>query len=235
MQLFLFCSIPWTSIESSEIKVHSQQRKKKGGRENVVTGKLITLLKKGLGERISAINSINHLNDDEDEESLSDSVLFGVRINPELAFNSVEKGPLAELAEESEKFRQFWGDKSQLRRFQDGQICETVYWPAKTAQEKRDILKSIIQFVLEQHAGINCSTITIAHRQLDQSIELPCVKLPHLDNGYGTGEEIALSVVESYNQLAKRLRTVDGIPLTVTGVQGISPALRGTEVRRSPS
>ena len=35
-------------------------------------------------------------------------------------------GPGAEAAAECARFRRFWGNKSQLRRFKDGTTCEAV-------------------------------------------------------------------------------------------------------------
>lgn len=42
---------------------------------------------------------------------------FGLIINPLFAGRMVDKGPPAEDAPASRKFREFWGEKSELRRF----------------------------------------------------------------------------------------------------------------------
>ncbi|CAN0366032.1 unnamed protein product, partial [Laminaria digitata] len=49
----------------------------------------------------------------------------------------VDKGPPAENGPAARKFREFWGDKSELRRFKDGSIVEAVVWKGKGAQRHR--------------------------------------------------------------------------------------------------
>ena len=52
---------------------------------------------------------------------------------------------------QAEEFRQFWGEKSELRRFQDGAICEAVLWTDKTTiNKKRIICSQIVKFILER-------------------------------------------------------------------------------------
>ena len=47
-------------------------------------------------------------------------------------------------------FRKFWGEKSQLRRFQDGSICEAVVWPCKTLSDRRRVCGKVVKHVLER-------------------------------------------------------------------------------------
>lgn len=46
----------------------------------------------------------------------------------------------------------------------------------------------------------------------------------------GTGEEAMVSVVCSYDDLSRKLWNLKELPLTVTAVQGVHPALRYTDV-----
>lgn len=41
---------------------------------------------------------------------------------------------------------------TQLRKFADAQICETVVWPAKTVAERRQIGKQIVKQLMERYA-----------------------------------------------------------------------------------
>lgn len=47
-------------------------------------------------------------------------------------------------------FKEFWGEKSEMRRFQDGSICEAVLWPGKTVAEKRLTCGHVIKHVLQR-------------------------------------------------------------------------------------
>lgn len=46
------------------------------------------------------------------------------------------------------EFRQFWGSRSELRRFQDGAIREAVVWEAESLSEKRLIPHQVVTHLL---------------------------------------------------------------------------------------
>lgn len=46
-----------------------------------------------------------------------------------------------------------------------------------------------------------------------------------------TGEEESLVVVQSYDDLSRKLWRLEGLPLSITAVQGAHPALRYTQVK----
>lgn len=92
------------------------------------TEKLVmAILRKGLDKRIHAILPITNIHEGtfkawntEEQPSASDKVLkIGLILNPEYALDILDKGPQSNLPE-AEEYRQFWGSKSELRRFQDG-------------------------------------------------------------------------------------------------------------------
>lgn len=56
------------------------------------------------------------------------------RLDPTAALRLVDVGPPADDAKAADKFRALWGDKSELHRFQDGKISETVVWEAGPAE-----------------------------------------------------------------------------------------------------
>lgn len=47
---------------------------------------------------------------------------------------------------------------------------------------------------------------------------------------YGTGEGASLYCIDSFNEVGKIIRQLEGLPLTVSSVQGISPVLRYADV-----
>ena len=44
------------------------------------------------------------------------------------------------------KFRQFWGDKAELRRFQDGNIAEAVVWECGPAERHSVVDRSALPY-----------------------------------------------------------------------------------------
>jgi len=47
---------------------------------------------------------------------------------------------------------------------------------------------------------------------------------------YGTGEAASLCCIDNFNDVGKLIRQLEGLPLTVSSVQGISPVLRFSDV-----
>lgn len=47
------------------------------------------------------------------------------------------------------EFRQLWGSRSELRRFQDGAITEAVLWSGSSTCQRRHVLLKIITHLLE--------------------------------------------------------------------------------------
>ncbi|XP_067130001.1 nucleolar protein 6 [Centruroides vittatus] len=156
-------------------------------------------------------------------------VTFGILLNPENYNKTVERGPCADLPEAKE-FRDFWGEKSELRRFQDGVICEAVVWPGKSFSERQRILYHIIAHTLKMHAHVDETSIHYLSNQLDSVLMHRCAPVFEDSIPYRTGEEINLDLLLKYNELSKELRKLKDIPLTVSSVQGMSAALRYCEI-----
>ncbi|KAM6036588.1 nucleolar protein 6 isoform 3-T3 [Theristicus caerulescens] len=149
-------------------------------------------------------------------------LMFGLLFVPEFAASVLEKGPQADHPEALD-FRTFWGEKSELRRFQDGSICEAVVWEADTVCQKRLIPEQIVRHLLKLHMDIPESSICYTGALLESVIRTG-------QEASGTGEEAMVSVVCSYDDLSRKLWNLKGLPLTVTAVQGVHPALRYTDV-----
>ncbi|NWS41074.1 NOL6 protein, partial [Probosciger aterrimus] len=147
---------------------------------------------------------------------------FGLLFYPDFAASMLEKGPQADHPEALD-FRTFWGEKSELRRFQDGSICEAVVWEANTAYQKRLIPEQIVKHLLKLHADIPESSICYMGALLESVIRTG-------KEASGTGEEAMVSVVRSYDDLSRKLWHLKELPLMVTSVQGVHPALRYTDV-----
>ncbi|XP_048705773.2 nucleolar protein 6 isoform X2 [Caretta caretta] len=147
---------------------------------------------------------------------------FGLLLTPEFATSILEKGPEADRPEAAE-FRKFWGEKSELRRFQDGAICEAVVWGAETMCQKRLIPEQIVKHLLCLHADIPESSICYTGAVLESVIRVG-------REPAGTGEEAMVSIVRSYDDLSRKLWNLEGLPLMVTAVQGTHPTLRYTDV-----
>ncbi|XP_043934033.1 nucleolar protein 6 isoform X1 [Protopterus annectens] len=189
---------------------------------------IVSVLLRGLGQRVQLFS---HSLIETPEWAISEDppkhkdikfLTFGLLLNSEFCTIVLDRGPQADNPEAVE-FRTFWGQKSELRRFQDGAICEAVVWQAETMCEKRLIQEQIIQYLLELHADIPSSSLSYVGGLLDSIIKVK-------DEPLGTGEEESVAVIKSYDDLSRKLWNLEELPLTVTSVQGTHPALRYTDV-----
>ncbi|XP_069697257.1 nucleolar protein 6 isoform X2 [Periplaneta americana] len=195
---------------------------------------VLSILRRGLGSRVCnfgiQLPAVQHWPINECPPSPVEFVTLGITLNPEFAFSVLEKGPGANLPEAFE-FREFWGKKSEVRRFQDGSISEAVVWhsgPATLAQ-KRLICKQIVTYLLSEKLDIPVDDgVVYLADQLDTLLEQHTVQPAEFD--YGTGEEAAARVIGALDSLGKQLRQLKDLPLEVSGLQGTSPVFRYSEV-----
>lgn len=155
--------------------------------------------------------------------------LIGLKLNTQKANSVVERGPIANLPEAKE-FRSFWSEKSQLRRFKDGDVCEAVVWSdSKVAiSKKRCIVRDIVHYVFLHKLSISSEKFIYIADQAESVLENPFVVPIGFD--YGTGEAASLCCIDNFNDVGKLIRQLEGLPLTVSSVQGISPVLRYADV-----
>ncbi|MCJ1448730.1 MAG: hypothetical protein MMC23_009247 [Stictis urceolatum] len=62
----------------------------------------------------------------------------------------VDYGPSADETKATASFRNFWGQKSELRRFKDGQILETLVWDQ---DQTTSVLEQILKYIITRHFG----------------------------------------------------------------------------------
>lgn len=144
-------------------------------------------------------------------------VLAGFVNDPEHINRAVDHGPPAEDKKAATKFRRFWGEKAELRRFKDGSILESLVW-AKNAQAS--IPEQIIAYILHRHTGIN------PNRDLDFVGEDFDALLPDSENA-----ALAFGALrEELKTLERHIRDLEDIPLQLKQLSAISASLRSTSL-----
>ncbi|KAK3588803.1 hypothetical protein CHS0354_012016 [Potamilus streckersoni] len=195
---------------------------------------ILKILGKALGKRVRLLQNklISppkwYVTSSPPKVPFTDRLTVGLLLDPEYSSNVLDKGPSADLAEAAE-FREFWGEKCELRRFQDGSICEAVLWAAGgTMSTKRLICSKIVTYVLKKCLGLSKKNLDYIGGQLDDLLHMPIHIKGNLPP-YGTGEEQTLAIMNVYDDLCKILRRLE-LPLTINSIQGTSPVFRHTEV-----
>ena len=151
---------------------------------------------------------------------------IGISLDQRAAYDNLIRGPLANDPVPAKAFRQLWGDLSECRRFPDLNTCEAVHFPAKNLAEKRNIIAVVVEHMMQHHFKIPSHFVRSLSCQVNSFLKprnLPAEE-------YGTGEEALNSIIVSLEELVKKVRQIKKLPLSVSSLQGISPAFRGADV-----
>ncbi|KAH7157184.1 Nrap protein [Dactylonectria macrodidyma] len=146
----------------------------------------------------------------------SDEVYFLVVFESMQMSRQMEHGPPAEEQKDAARFRQFWGDKAELRRFKDGSILECVEWSNKGAVE---ICEEIAAHALKRHLKIVKEELTALGAGLSSIISLT-----HLD------KEAFDAARRSFQTLEHDIRNLEELPLQIRQLSPVSPAARYTSI-----
>ncbi|XP_029059010.1 nucleolar protein 6 isoform X3 [Monodon monoceros] len=139
-------------------------------------GPLTTLLEQGLGSRLHLLAHsrppVSEWDISQDPPKHRDSgvLTLGLLLRPEGLTSVLELGPEADQPEAAD-FRQFWGSRSELRRFQDGAIREAVVWEAASMAQKRLIPHQVVTHLLTLHADIPDTCVHYTGGLLDALIQ----------------------------------------------------------------
>ncbi|KAI0748842.1 Nrap protein [Fomes fomentarius] len=202
---------------------------------NALIAQLTSILRRGLGNRAKAITVLHPSSDNRPLSqalpSSSSVIHLGIILDTEHAFRLVDHGPTAEEqeSERAKQFRDFWGEKAELRRFKDGSITESVVWDVKNAEERAHVPATIVRHLLRRHFAIGADAVSTWQALFDALVKAPeSVRSLYEARGAAMGFKTALS---AFDTLVKHIKALDEqLPLAVLNVSPVSPALRYTEV-----
>jgi U3 small nucleolar RNA-associated protein 22 len=134
----------------------------------------------------------------------------------------VDHGPAAENKKEAASFRQFWGDKAELRRFKDGSILESVVWSQKDISGS--IVEQIVKHLLQRH--ISPKVAESANFSGDSFSHL--ITMGGLNGQSGTTP--FLTLMNSFSTLEKDIRGLENLPLQIRHILAADPQLRYSSI-----
>lgn len=187
--------------------------------------KLYHVLGKALGDRVNLVSmSSSPVNawsiKSKQPKKSNEGVSVGILLNAENVGRIVDHGPAAEEKEESAAFQAFWGEKSELRRFKDGSILESLVW-SEDAEES--IIYQILEYILQRHFGID--EFDFLGDEYDDHLK------QHGDNMLAYSSPVFQSANEAFKDLETSIRGMDEVPLEVRHLAPASSLLRYTAVR----
>lgn len=151
--------------------------------------------------------------------SASCKIWVGVILDPEHALRLVDIGPSSADDKEAKEFRKFWGERSELRRFKDGRICESVVWDFVPPTNRHHIPAIVAEQALKLNLA-NVDEIEWSSKMFDE----PLSKIASSKEGTSPA-----SLLQTLDRLAKRMKDLKEMPLKVNNVQPLSGAFRGTD------
>ncbi|KAK5082436.1 U3 snoRNP protein [Lithohypha guttulata] len=178
-----------------------------------------SILRKGFSDRVRLLHLQTDLKPGWKITSSAPStspakVVVGLLINSEAALRFVDHGPSVEDKEAAEDFRQFWGEKAELRKFNDGSINESLVWSKDSC-----VLEQIVKHLLLRHLKIAPTNIKIS----------PYVQKLQLSDAVPADE--AFTVINTKLQaLVSTLHHLDGLPLPIRSVNAASELMRSTSL-----
>ncbi|KAJ3214881.1 hypothetical protein HK099_006623 [Clydaea vesicula] len=184
----------------------------------------------GLGTRLlqcSVRNSIHKKSWALDATPKMHSTFYvGLKIDQENSLRGVEYGPSAEKIKDVKAFKELWESKSELRRFKDGSIIESVVFENDGTFEGRSMTVSKMAIhLITLHCGIAARDIIIwSGAQFFPFLSLPGKSDVLLPN------KSFKSVMDVFNSFQKKLKNYTTLPLNISTVQPCSPGLRYTSI-----
>ncbi|KAJ1950059.1 U3 snoRNP protein [Linderina macrospora] len=179
---------------------------------------------------------------------------IGVIADATEARRLVDLGPSPDAqADEAARFRAYWGERAELRRFRDGSIrLATVWGESGMPFEKRaQVLPRMIAYLLRRHFAVRSVPSELLQAEDLAVVDKNRPKNAHTsdngetaelfsistsmgrfaqsidDNGVGTFEEAATA----FDELQKEVKEIeDQLPLRVLQLHAVSPGLRYASV-----
>ncbi|KAL1875324.1 hypothetical protein VTK73DRAFT_10108 [Phialemonium thermophilum] len=195
------------------------------GRDWSFGNKVYATIKKALGNRARLVHIRRQPDapswalDNRPGSSRGSRILVGIVFDPVHMSRQVDHGPAAEDKAEAHKFRQFWGEKAELRRFKDGSILETLIW---SSNSPFDLCEEIIRYVVELHLFKEVSTEHLAFYGKGMPALVP-VK--------STDGQLFSAARQFFETLERDIRDLEDLPLHVNQIAPICPELRSASVK----
>ncbi|KAF2033311.1 Nrap protein [Setomelanomma holmii] len=190
--------------------------------------KINNALSHALTDRITAISFT--LPDEEDwtiitqqpKQKGSKRLLISFATDPANANRTVDHGPSAENKQEAASYRKFWGEKSELRRFKDGSILESVVWSAKDGGAT--VIEQIVLYTLKHQLGAQ-----VAEQAKFSGDQFAGIVAAGRIQGQ-SGVTPFLPIMNAFTAMEKDIRDLEELPLQLRHLRAADPQLRYTSV-----
>ncbi|KAH8688888.1 pre-rRNA processing protein Utp22 [Talaromyces proteolyticus] len=186
------------------------------------------ILERSLGDRVKAIHiwtkspSSWKLTSDRANRVLQDHIYIGLQLDPENTDRLIDHGPSVEMQDEAQSYREFWGEKAELRRFRDGRILESLVW-----SEEEPVVDQILVYALCRHLEIPRESISCIGGEFDKALQ-------RFSRFHSHTPALFQKFHDAFQSLQSSLQNMDDIPLSIRQLLPASAALRNTAIALGP-
>lgn len=149
-------------------------------------------------------------------------ILVNFVTDPANANRTVDHGPAAESKQEAAAFRKFWGEKSELRRFKDGSITESVVWTLKDAASS--VIEQIVRYILQQHKIVHA----VDELMFTGDAFAHFVSAGRIQGASGVAP--FLPIMNAFATMEKDIRALEDLPLQLRSIRAADAQLRYASV-----
>ena len=223
------CRVDLSSVTRERITLHDVLEN--GSFSVALLTSLSTRLREALGSRVKALAVLHRSSRlrpiSQGLPTDPTNIFIGLVLDQERAFRLVDQGPSATEPRSHAQvaFCDLWGNKAEVRRFQDGSITESVVWHVQDSDERAHIPVMIVRHILERHFGVGNDSVTSWQPEFDKLLRLPPTLTSHCR---AAGFKAAFIAFQTLASSIKRLG--EDLPLTVTNISPVAPELRYTSV-----
>ena len=183
--------------------------------------RLYQIFKRGLGDRVILLDlrapTLQSWSTAKPQPRPKGDIMIelGLLLNMDAASRLIDHGPSADDQVASEDFRRFWGEKSELRRFKDGSISESLVW-----SPSRPVTEQITGWLLERHFKASKESLACKSSKLDSQL---------LEADFQISPAEAFRLIDSkFQSLSSNLHQLEGLPLPIRSILPTDPALRSS-------
>ncbi|EFR02776.1 pre-rRNA processing protein Utp22 [Nannizzia gypsea CBS 118893] len=181
------------------------------------------VLTKSLGDRATTIDLTSGELPSWPVKSISPSkenkkwvITAGLNLDAANQGRSIDHGPSVEDKEESAAFRNFWGDKAELRRFKDGSIKESLVWSDQASSGTP--VQQILTYILQHHFKVTPENIVFMAANISQAI-------PGISNALSM-TQTSEPVLEAFQKLERHFQSDESLPIAFSQLLLATPLLR---------
>nr|CCA17580.1 nucleolar protein 6 putative [Albugo laibachii Nc14] len=222
-----FCWIPAVDAADIADAIHSAEERHDildMGLERFWKNKVQALLHEALSNRVTSVRAVLDVCVEwkaSDAVPPSRKVVVGLRIDPANAWRLVDRGPPNDDKVECVKYRQLWKGLSDVRRFKDGSIVESVVWDGLD-EKKHMVIDRIVRYIIHAHyPHVQPQSISSSNQYIQTAL--------HID-GFPSDLAAPSNLHIVFSNLCKLLRDLDSLPLQISGIIPVHPSFRNTNL-----